>query len=177
MVPFLFLIVYAKGKWAPLWHEIRKKPFFWLKWSFTGFVLFLCPDYVCGGIWAGLADRRHVADYNCRGCASVAVFLRNKTFTGGPGFRQTKDPADFAGYFRHHPDRSRSDSASACGFSVRPHDTIQRGAGRHRGFCLSARQPQNAGTIRRKTRYVSAGARHDARKPSVLAFDRRFRLA
>ncbi len=49
--------------------------------------------------------------------------------------------------------------------------------GRHRGFCLSARQPQNAGTIRRKTRYVSAGARHDARKPSVLAFDRRFRLA
>lgn len=24
MVPFLFLIVYAKGKWVPLWHEIRK---------------------------------------------------------------------------------------------------------------------------------------------------------
>lgn len=43
MVPFLFLIVYAKGKWAPLWHEIRKKPFFWLKWSFTGFVLFYAP--------------------------------------------------------------------------------------------------------------------------------------
>ena len=43
MIPFLFLIVYAKGKWAPLWHEIRKKPFFWLKWSFTGFVLFYAP--------------------------------------------------------------------------------------------------------------------------------------
>ena len=42
MVPFLFLIVYAKGKWAPLWHEIRKNRF-WLKWSFTGFVLFYAP--------------------------------------------------------------------------------------------------------------------------------------
>lgn len=43
MVPFLCLIVIMRGTFTPLLLEMRKKPFYWIKWSFVGFVLFYAP--------------------------------------------------------------------------------------------------------------------------------------
>ncbi|TYS67500.1 multidrug resistance efflux transporter family protein [Sutcliffiella horikoshii] len=43
MVPFLLLIVWLRGNLGPLFLEMRKAPFAWLLWSFTGFVLFYGP--------------------------------------------------------------------------------------------------------------------------------------
>lgn len=43
MVPFLCLIVIMRGTFTPLLQEMRKKPIFWIKWSFVGFVLFYAP--------------------------------------------------------------------------------------------------------------------------------------
>lgn len=60
MVPFLLTIVFARKKFSGLWKEMRKRPFQWLLWSFSGFVLFyapLCyavafaPGWLVAGTW------------------------------------------------------------------------------------------------------------------------------
>jgi drug/metabolite transporter (DMT)-like permease len=43
MVPFLVIIVALRGNLKQLFAEMRKHPYWWLLWSFVGFVLFYAP--------------------------------------------------------------------------------------------------------------------------------------
>ncbi|MBY8913778.1 multidrug resistance efflux transporter family protein [Bacillus sp. YC2] len=92
MVPFLFMIVAAKGKWGPLWLEMRSKPFFWLKWSFIGFVLFYAPitfaaAYGPGWLIAGTWQITIVA-----GVLLSPFFYEKKDSPAGPIFVRQKIP-------------------------------------------------------------------------------------
>jgi drug/metabolite transporter (DMT)-like permease len=60
MVPLLFFIVLARKNMRPLFDEMKKQPFQWLVWSFSGFVLFYGsitfaaaygPGWLVAGTW------------------------------------------------------------------------------------------------------------------------------
>ncbi|AMA51913.1 DMT family transporter [Bacillus inaquosorum] len=92
MVPFLCLIVIMRGAFAPLLQEMRKKPFFWIKWSFVGFVLFYAPitfaaAYGPGWLVAGTWQITIVA-----GVLLSPLFYVKKDMPGGPLLVRQKIP-------------------------------------------------------------------------------------
>ncbi|RRJ66221.1 multidrug resistance efflux transporter family protein [Paenibacillus oralis] len=58
MIPFLLVIVGVRGRLAPLFAEMRKRPWTWLGWSFVGFGIMYVPvcfaaEYEPGWLIAG----------------------------------------------------------------------------------------------------------------------------
>ncbi len=43
MIPFLFLLVFYRGNWKPLFAELRARPLAWIGWSTVGFGFFYAP--------------------------------------------------------------------------------------------------------------------------------------
>lgn len=148
MVPFLCLIVIMRGTFTPLLLEMRKKPFYWIKWSFVGFVLFYAPitfaaAYGPGWLIAGTWQITIVAG------ALISFILCQTRYAGRSAARSPKDSPGFTWHFHDHPDWSGSDSASACRIAFWEDAAFQCAAGCHCGFCLSVRKQENARRIRR----------------------------
>nr|WGD86544.1 multidrug resistance efflux transporter family protein [Bacillus subtilis] len=92
MVPFLCLIVIMRGTFTPLLLEMRKKPFYWIKWSFVGFVLFYAPitfaaAYGPGWLIAGTWQITIVA-----GVLLSPLFYVKQDMPGGPQLIRQKIP-------------------------------------------------------------------------------------
>lgn len=148
MVPFLCLIVIMRGTFTPLLLEMRKKPFYWIKWSFVGFVLFTRRLHLRLHT-VRVAHSRNLANYNCSRGALISFVLCQTRYAGRSAARSPKDSPGFTWHFHDHPDWSGSDSASACRIAFWEDAAFQCAAGCHCGFCLSVRKQENARRIRR----------------------------
>lgn len=84
MIPLLLGVVAIRGKWRPLWAEMRRRPWAWIGWSFIGFGVMYVPvciaaEYEPGWLIAGTWQTTIVA-----GLLVAPAFRSTRMTPAGP---------------------------------------------------------------------------------------------